>query len=100
MLAPEIRRGLAIRITDLDGQQVGDLVAFSHDLAEKLWISNTIRLNGTTYLTLGHVLVLRAESADAEGHDGYMRTPRPLGRVLQRRDRQCAVSRRGPSRVR
>lgn len=57
VLAREIRKGQTIRIADLDGQQVGDLVAFSlHDLSERFWISNTIRLNGTIYLTAGHVL--------------------------------------------
>jgi urea carboxylase-associated protein 1 len=57
VLAREVSRGQTVRITDLEGQQVGDLVAFSRgDLAEKLWISNTIRLNGTIYLSSGHVL--------------------------------------------
>lgn len=56
-LAREVRMGQVLRVTDLHGKQVGDLIAFAlDDLDEKLWISNTIRLNGTVYLTTGHVL--------------------------------------------
>jgi uncharacterized protein len=56
-LARIITRGQTLRITDLQGQQVGDLIAFNPaDLAEKFWISNTIRLNGTVYVTTGHTL--------------------------------------------
>lgn len=56
-IARELRAGQILRVTDLEGQQVGDLIAFSHsDLSEKFWISNTIRLNGTVYLTTGGVL--------------------------------------------
>lgn len=46
-----------MRVVDLEGRQVGDLVAFNRaNLAEKFWISNTIRLNGTVFVTTGHVL--------------------------------------------
>lgn len=56
-IAREIRTGQVVRVTDLEGQQVGDLIAFSlADTAEKFWISNTVRLNGTVYPTTGHVL--------------------------------------------
>jgi urea carboxylase-associated protein 1 len=56
-IAREIKRGQTLRVTDLEGKQVGDLIAFNaDDLAEKFWISNTIRLNQTIYLTEGHVL--------------------------------------------
>lgn len=56
-IAREIAQGQVVRIVDLEGKQVGDLVAFSKaDLEEKFWISNTIRLNGTVYVTTGHVL--------------------------------------------
>jgi urea carboxylase-associated protein 1 len=56
-LAREIERGQILRVVDLEGRQVGDLVAFNKaNLAEKFWISNTIRLNGTIYVTTGHVL--------------------------------------------
>jgi uncharacterized protein len=53
----EVRAGQTLRVTDREGQQVGDLIAFAlDDLAEKFWISNTIRLNETVYVTKGHVL--------------------------------------------
>jgi urea carboxylase-associated protein 1 len=56
-LAREVRQGQTLRIIDLQGQQVGDIIAFNlHNLAEKFWISNTIRLNKTVYVTAGHVL--------------------------------------------
>src|SRR6266540_1964037 len=56
-LAREMKRGQVLRVTDLEGQQVADLVAFAaEDLAEKLWTSNTIRLNGTVFVTTGDVL--------------------------------------------
>jgi urea carboxylase-associated protein 1 len=56
-LAHEVTRGQVVRIVDIEGRQVGDLVAFNREnLKEKFWISNTIRLNGTVYVTTGHVL--------------------------------------------
>lgn len=56
-IAREIERGQILRVVDLEGRQVGDLVAFNRaNLAEKFWISNTIRLNGTVFVTTGHVL--------------------------------------------
>jgi uncharacterized protein len=57
VVARELRRGQTLRITDLEGQQVADVIAFtSPDLRDRLWPSTTIRLNGTVYLTTGHVL--------------------------------------------
>jgi uncharacterized protein YcgI (DUF1989 family) len=45
-IAREIARGDVLRVVDLEGRQVGDLVAFNKaDLSEKFWISNTVRLN-------------------------------------------------------
>lgn len=56
-LAREVGRGDVMRIIDLEGRQVGDLIAFNRaNLEEKFWISNTIRLNKTVYVTTGHVL--------------------------------------------
>src|SRR5690348_5263024 len=56
-MAREMSRGDVLRVTDLEGRQVGDLIAFNRsDLREKFWISSTIRLNGTVYVTGGHVL--------------------------------------------
>ena len=52
-----LRRGQTLRITDLEGQQVADLIAFAlPDLSDRLWPSTTIRLNGTVYFTAGHTL--------------------------------------------
>jgi urea carboxylase-associated protein 1 len=56
-IARELRPGQALRITDIEGRQVADVIAFSlPDLVDRLWPSTTIRLNGTVYLTRGHVL--------------------------------------------
>lgn len=53
----ELKRGEILRVTDLEGQQVGDLIAFDlNNLDDKFWISTTVRLNRTVYLTTGHVL--------------------------------------------
>jgi urea carboxylase-associated protein 1 len=56
-VARTLRVGDTLRITDLEGQQVADVIAFTlPDLRDRLWPSTTIRLNGTIYLTTGHVL--------------------------------------------
>ncbi|HLH64409.1 MAG TPA: urea carboxylase-associated family protein [Solirubrobacteraceae bacterium] len=56
-VARTLRRGQTLCITDLEGQQVADLIAFVlPELSDRLWPSTTIRLNGTVYLTTGHVL--------------------------------------------
>lgn len=56
-VARTLRRGQALRITDLEGQQVADLIAFTWpELSDRLWPSTTIRLNGTVYFTTGHTL--------------------------------------------
>ena len=56
-VARPLRRGQTLRITDLEGQQVADVIAFAlPDLSDRLWPSTTIRLNGTVYLTTGHTL--------------------------------------------
>lgn len=56
-LAREMPKGAVLRVVDLQGQQVGDLIAFNrHDLDEKFWISTTVRLNRTVYVTRGHIL--------------------------------------------
>ena len=56
-IAREMTAGETLRIVDLEGQQVGDIIMFNkNDLQEKFWISNTVRLNGTVYATTGHVL--------------------------------------------
>lgn len=56
-VARTLRAGQTLRITDLEGQQVADLIAFAlPELRDRLWPSTTIRLNGTIYLSAGHVL--------------------------------------------
>lgn len=56
-IARTLSRGQTLRITDLEGQQVADLIAFTlPDLSDRLWPSTTIRLNGTVYFTTGHTL--------------------------------------------
>ena len=56
-MAREVKHGETLRIVDVEGQQVGDFVAFNlHNLDEKFWLSNTIRLNKTVYLSIGHTL--------------------------------------------
>jgi uncharacterized protein YcgI (DUF1989 family) len=68
--ARPLRRGQTLRITDLEGQQVADLIAFSlPDLSDRLWPSTTIRLNGTVYFTTGHTL--------------YSELSRPLLRIVE-----------------
>lgn len=50
-------KGETLRVIDIEGQQVGDLIAFNlANLDEKFWISNTVRLNKTVFATTGHVL--------------------------------------------
>lgn len=76
-IAAEMATGQVLRVTDVEGQQVGDLVAFSRENPrEKFWISNTIRLNGTIYLTTGHTLyselsrpMLRILASTGDPHD-------------------------------
>lgn len=49
--------GEILRITDLEGQQVSDLVAFNAaDTAEAICSGRTLDCNGTIRLTTGHVL--------------------------------------------
>lgn len=56
-IARTLMRGQTLRLTDLQGQQVADVIAFTlPDLTDRLWPSTTIRLNGTVYLTTGHTL--------------------------------------------
>lgn len=56
-IAREMATGETLRIVDVEGQQVGDIIMFNkNDLREKFWISNTVRLNGSVYATTGHVL--------------------------------------------
>jgi uncharacterized protein YcgI (DUF1989 family) len=52
-----VRRGERFRITDLEGQQVSDVVVFSKDdPTERLSQGNTRKLNNTWLLSTGHRL--------------------------------------------
>jgi urea carboxylase-associated protein 1 len=56
-LAIEVRRGDVVRIVDVEGQQVADFVCFNlHRLEEKFSPPNTLLINGTVRLTVGHAL--------------------------------------------
>jgi urea carboxylase-associated protein 1 len=53
----EVRRGRTVRVEDLEGEQAIDLICYSlDDLGEKFWVAHTVKLNGSIYLTTGHVL--------------------------------------------
>jgi urea carboxylase-associated protein 1 len=55
--AVELRAGQVLRIIDLEGQQVADLICYSlADLGERLSIVNSISLNRQVYPRLGTVL--------------------------------------------
>jgi len=55
--AKEMKRGERLRITDIEGQQAVDFICYRLDnLAEKFWAAHTAKLNGTIYVTTGHIL--------------------------------------------
>jgi len=55
--AAESRKGQVLRIIDVEGQQVADLVTINAgDLAEKLSVMNTINLNKQVFPRVGDVL--------------------------------------------
>jgi len=76
-IATKIITGQVLRVTNIEGKQVGDLIAFAaDDLSERFWVSNTIRLNGSIYLTTGNVLyselsrpMLQILASSGEPHD-------------------------------
>lgn len=56
--ALEVGRGQALRLVDVEGQQVGDLICFNRDdLTERYSPQNTILFNRTIYPKVGAVLV-------------------------------------------
>lgn len=55
--AGEIVAGELLRLEDLEGQQAIDLICYAKDdLREKFWAAHTAKLNGTIYISTGHVL--------------------------------------------
>ena len=62
--AAEIRKGQVLRIIDVEGQQVADLVTVNtRNLAEKLSVMNTINLNKQVFPRVGYVLYSDEASA-------------------------------------
>jgi urea carboxylase-associated protein 1 len=62
--AAEIRKGQVLRIVDIEGQQVADLVTINaHNLAERLSVMNTINLNKQVFPRVGYVLYSDEASA-------------------------------------
>jgi urea carboxylase-associated protein 1 len=52
-----MRAGQVLRIVDVAGQQVADLICFRlDDCGDKLSVHNTLLLNRTIYITTGHTL--------------------------------------------
>jgi urea carboxylase-associated protein 1 len=50
-------RGQLLRIEDVEGQQAIDVILYNlHNMAEKFWAAHSAKINGTIYLTTGHVL--------------------------------------------
>jgi uncharacterized protein len=56
-LAFDVVRSDVVRIVDIEGQQVADVVCFNrHRLEEKFSPPNTLLINGTLRVTVGHAL--------------------------------------------
>ena len=51
-----LKKGDLLRVIDIEGEQVSDLMAFGEDRAEVLSSGRSIDYNETIYLTKGHVL--------------------------------------------
>lgn len=50
-------QGQLIRIEDMEGRQAIDVIFYNlNKLGEKFWAAHSAKLNGTIYLTTGHVL--------------------------------------------
>ena len=76
-----MKKGSVLLVTDLQGEQVSDLIAFSPDGNEWLSSGRTIDYNGTLKLTLGHVLYSNRSSkmltivADTVGQHDFLYAP-------------------------
>ena len=81
--AAEIRKGQVLRIVDLEGQQVADLVTINAgNLAEKLSVMNTISLNKQVFPRVGYVLYSDEARGMMTDHCRYLRRSRHAGRRL------------------
>lgn len=77
-----LRRGDTLRITDVLGHQVADLVAFdAHDSRDGLSAGRTFDYNGTIRLSTGHVLYSKRSKAmlrvtkDTAGRHDFLHAP-------------------------
>jgi uncharacterized protein YcgI (DUF1989 family) len=78
----ELARGARLRVTDPQGEQVADLVAFAREDPEE-WLSSgrSLDYNNTIYLTAGHVLYSNRSNpmltivADTVGRHDFLYTP-------------------------
>ena len=77
-----LSRGQVLRITDLEGEQVSDLIAFAkHDHNEWLSSGRSIDYANTIYLTTGHVLYSNRSNPmltilkDSVGRHDFLLTP-------------------------
>lgn len=53
----ELAKGQSLRMEDVEGQQALDVIFYNaHNKQEKFWAAHTAKLNGTIYITKGHVL--------------------------------------------
>lgn len=53
----EVKKGQIVRVEDVEGEQPADFICYALDnLAEKFWAAHTAKINGTIYITTGHVL--------------------------------------------
>ena len=78
----ELRKGQLLRVIDLEGEQVADLVAFARDdKAEWLSSGRSLDYASTIYLTTGHVLYSNRSRpmftivADDVGRHDFLLTP-------------------------
>lgn len=77
-----LRKGQKLRITDIHGEQVSDLVCFNlHDTAESLSSGRTIDYAETIFLTTGHPLysnrsnIMLEIKEDTVGRHDFLLTP-------------------------
>ena len=83
-LAFQLAQGGRIRIEDVEGEQVSDLVLFaSDDPTERLSQANTRKLNGTWLLTKDSAAVQHKVPTARAHHRRYRRPARSAVIVLQ-----------------
>src|SRR2546430_15658166 len=93
----ELAKGQLLRVIDLEGEQVADLVAFARDDKTE-WLSSGRSLDyaGTIYLTTGHILYSNRSRpmftivADDVGRHDFLLTPcsRETFQIIYKRDEE------------